>query len=73
MRSNTEVGTDNMKWLRSSNKNKPFFSAVTLDFVCQSVLPLLKDPSHVQDSSQLNSVWFDWALFALDRTQIPCQ
>eukprot|EP00536_Pseudo-nitzschia_multiseries_P004629 jgi/Psemu1/10407/gm1.10407_g len=43
----TENGESTMKWLPSTNKTKPFFPSDTLDFVCDSVLPLLENPLHI--------------------------
>eukprot|EP00536_Pseudo-nitzschia_multiseries_P019141 jgi/Psemu1/59196/gm1.59196_g len=43
----TKNGESSMKWLRSTNKTKPFFPSDILDFVCDSVLPLLENPLHI--------------------------
>eukprot|EP00536_Pseudo-nitzschia_multiseries_P011769 jgi/Psemu1/29889/gm1.29889_g len=43
----TKNGESTMKWLPSTNKTKPFFPSDILDFVCDTVLPLLENPSHI--------------------------
>ena len=91
-------GASTMRWVRSSNKTKPYISPIVLSFVCQNVLPLLEDctfvkgftehnrfdkctqqnylfwshPSYRSDGGQLNSVWYDWALFDVGACEIPC-
>ena len=30
-------------------------------------------PSYRSDTGQINSIWYDWALFEVDKVQIPCQ
>ena len=47
-------GSATMKWNRSSNKRKPFFSQLILEFVCNKVLPLLSDSSQVKGFTDHN-------------------
>eukprot|EP00536_Pseudo-nitzschia_multiseries_P017257 jgi/Psemu1/50051/gm1.50051_g len=50
----TNNGESTMKWLCSTNKTKPFFPSIILDFVCDSVLPLLENPLHICGVTELN-------------------